>query len=182
MKNFLLNLPDPTKFLLLHSLGVCTTRHSNWLIQEIVQCHGNSSICFTRGNNRTGTLIVLPSYRTLNCYCFDLSKPKAALDEMLKCIVNNTNSTKEEAVSCLLSCLPVLKKVLLKGAPRKKWILWALKPCFKRPTSTMEMLGFFSAIWGNSLVGGHILHQSRNTIIFLVVWLPSISRQKGFGG
>jgi hypothetical protein len=32
------------------------------------------------------------------------------------------------------------------------------------------------------LVGGHILHQSRNAIFFLVVWLPSISRQKGFGG
>jgi hypothetical protein len=39
------NLPDLTKFPLLHSLGVCTTRNMNRLIQELVQFHGNSSIC-----------------------------------------------------------------------------------------------------------------------------------------
>ncbi len=76
---------------------------------------------------------MLPSNRTLDCYCFDLSKPKCALDEMVKCIVNNTNSTVEEAASCLLTVLftkfedsyvsTCIKRVLLKGASPNKWIL-----------------------------------------------------------
>ncbi len=46
---------------------------------------------------------MLPSNQTLDYYCFDLLKPRSALDEMLKCIVNNTNSTEEEAALCLLA-------------------------------------------------------------------------------
>jgi hypothetical protein len=45
-------LPDPTKVTLLHSLGVCTTSHMDWLLQEIVQLHGGTSIYFIHVNNR----------------------------------------------------------------------------------------------------------------------------------
>jgi hypothetical protein len=62
------NLPDPSKFLLLYSIGVCTTKHMNQLVQEIIQFHGSKSLSFTNGNNKTGTLIVLPSNRTLDRY------------------------------------------------------------------------------------------------------------------
>jgi hypothetical protein len=41
------NLPDPAKFPMLHSLGVCTTAHMDRLLQEIVQLHGGRSISFT---------------------------------------------------------------------------------------------------------------------------------------
>ena len=58
------NLPDPSKFPLLYSLGVCTTKHMNRLVQEIAKFHGDTSISFTHRNNRTGTLIVLPSNQT----------------------------------------------------------------------------------------------------------------------
>lgn len=73
------NLPDPSKFLLLYSSGVCTTKHMKQLVQEIIQFHGSKSLSFTNGNNKTGTLlIVLPSNRTLDRYCcLDFSKPKS---------------------------------------------------------------------------------------------------------
>jgi hypothetical protein len=99
------NLPDPSKFPLLYSLDVCITKHMNHLVQEIAKFHGDTSISFTRRNNRTGTLISLPSNQTLDRYSFDFSKPKSVLDEMVKCIVKNTNSTEEEVVSCLLMVL-----------------------------------------------------------------------------
>jgi len=99
------DLPDPAKFPLLHSLGVCTTTHMNRLIQEIVLFHGSTSITFTRGNNRNGTLIMFPSNRTLDRYCDEFTKAQSSLTEVVKCIVSNTNSTEEEAVSCILTAL-----------------------------------------------------------------------------
>ena len=58
------NLPDPNKFPLLHSLCVCNNTHMDNLLQEIVQLYGNQSICFTCGNNRKVTLVVVPSNQT----------------------------------------------------------------------------------------------------------------------
>jgi hypothetical protein len=34
------------------------------LMQEILVYHGNKQITFTRGNNRKGSLVMLPSHRT----------------------------------------------------------------------------------------------------------------------
>jgi hypothetical protein len=64
VSSMLWNLPDPNKFPLLHSLGVCTNTHMDHLLQEIVQLYGNQSICFTCGNNRKVTLVVVPSNQT----------------------------------------------------------------------------------------------------------------------
>jgi hypothetical protein len=99
------NLPDPTKFPLLHSLGVCTTSHMDRLLQEIVQLYGGKSISYTRGNNRKGTLVVVPSNRTLERYEEDFSKPGSALETMIGSLANSTASTPEDAASCLLSVL-----------------------------------------------------------------------------
>jgi hypothetical protein len=60
-------LPDPTKFPLLHSLV--------FALQEIVQLHGSKSICFIRGNSRSGTLVVVPPNWTLLRFKEDFSKP-----------------------------------------------------------------------------------------------------------
>ncbi len=99
------NLPDPNKFPLLHSLGICTTTHMDRLLQEIEQLLGSKSICFTHGNDRIGTPVVVPSNRTLEHFKEELVKPGSALDTMVECLTKSTNSTAEDAASCLLTVL-----------------------------------------------------------------------------
>ena len=55
------DIPDEDKFPLLHSLR-CTAMIMDRLVQEILLYHGNKRITFTRGNNRKGTLLILPSH------------------------------------------------------------------------------------------------------------------------
>lgn len=97
-------LPDPSKFPLLHSLGVCTTKMDR-LIQEIIKFHGSETITFTRGNNREGTIVILPSFRTLERYTVELSKRESAVDSIIKSISHSTSSTEEKAAECLLNIL-----------------------------------------------------------------------------
>jgi hypothetical protein len=99
------NLPYPNKILLLHSLGVRTNARKDCLLQEIVQLYGNQSICFTRGNNGKGTLVVIPSSRTLERYKEGLSKPGSVVDAILECVTKSKNCTTEDAVSYLLLVL-----------------------------------------------------------------------------
>ncbi len=67
------DVPDPNKFPLLYSLG-CNSSNMDRLIQELILFHGNNQISFTRGNNRQGTLVILPSHRHLDRYKAELSK------------------------------------------------------------------------------------------------------------
>jgi hypothetical protein len=94
------NLPDPNKFTLHHSLGVCTNTHMYHLLQEIVKLYGNQS------NNWKGKLVVVPSNNwTLEHYKKEMSKPGSVVDAILVIIVESTKSTAENAASCLLSVL-----------------------------------------------------------------------------
>jgi hypothetical protein len=97
-------LPDPSKFPLLHSLGVCTTKMDR-LIQEIIKFHGSETITFTRGNNREGTIVVLPSFRTLERYSAELSKRESAINAIINSIMKSTGSTEEKSAECLLNIL-----------------------------------------------------------------------------
>jgi hypothetical protein len=72
------DVPDPNKFPLLHSLG-CNPSNMDRLIQELILFHGNNQISFTRGNNRQGTLVILPSHRHLDRYKAELSKKNLLL-------------------------------------------------------------------------------------------------------
>jgi hypothetical protein len=49
------------------------------LIQELILFHGNNQISFTRGNNRQGTVVILPSHRHLDRYEAELSKKNLLL-------------------------------------------------------------------------------------------------------
>jgi hypothetical protein len=60
---------------------------------------------FTRGNNRKGTLVIVPSNQTVEHCKEELSKPRSVADALLECIVESTNSTAENAALCLLSVL-----------------------------------------------------------------------------
>jgi hypothetical protein len=77
-----LDVPDPNKFPLLHSLG-CNPSNMDCLIQELILFHGNNQISFTHGNNRQGTLVILPSHRHLDRYEAELSKKKSTLDTIV---------------------------------------------------------------------------------------------------
>jgi hypothetical protein len=67
-----LNLPDPSKFPLLHSLSY-NLRNMDRLMQEILLVHGNKQITSTRGNLK-GSLILLPLHRHLDRFEAELSK------------------------------------------------------------------------------------------------------------
>jgi hypothetical protein len=51
----------PIQFPLLNKLGV-ETDGMHQFVQEALKLHGNQEICFTRGNNHAGLLVVLPSH------------------------------------------------------------------------------------------------------------------------
>jgi hypothetical protein len=53
------------------------------LMQEILLFHGNKQITFTRGNNRKGSLILLPSHRHLDRFEAELLKKNSAIDTMI---------------------------------------------------------------------------------------------------
>jgi hypothetical protein len=73
-----LDVPDPNIFLLLHSLG-CNPSNMDCLIQELILFHGNNQICFTCGNKRQGTLVVLLLLCHLDRYEAELSKKNLLL-------------------------------------------------------------------------------------------------------
>ncbi len=66
-------------------------------MQEIFLFNGNKQITFTHGNNRKGSLIILPSHRHLECYEAELSKRNSAIDTIIDIIADSCKSSKEEA-------------------------------------------------------------------------------------
>jgi hypothetical protein len=63
-----INVPNEDKFPLLHSIFSTQKGHNllDRLINEVVRFTESSEINFKRGNNSTGTLIVIPSLRNLD--------------------------------------------------------------------------------------------------------------------
>jgi hypothetical protein len=63
-----INVPNEDKFPLLHSIFSTQKGHNllNRLIIEIVRFTESSEIKFKRGNNSMGTLVVIPSLRSLD--------------------------------------------------------------------------------------------------------------------
>jgi len=93
--------PDPTKFPLLHSLNFNPTTMDK-LMQEILVYHGNKQITFTRGNNRKGSLVMLPSHWHLDNYEAEFSKKKSLIDTIINIVAENTNNSTAKAAECLL--------------------------------------------------------------------------------
>jgi hypothetical protein len=105
----IIDLPDNTtfdanEFPLLNSSG-CTPMHLDCLTQEILKFHGHSSIKFIRGNNRMGSLVLVPSHSKLERYEAELCKKNSAVDVLLNNMSTSSNSKKEEAVKCLIKVL-----------------------------------------------------------------------------
>ncbi len=66
--------------------------------------HGNRKICFTRGNNRECTLVVLPSHRTLESES-DSSKKNSVLDLLVNNILKNVRCSSDEAVKSFTAAI-----------------------------------------------------------------------------
>jgi hypothetical protein len=126
------------------------------LIQEIIKFHGSETITFTHGNNREGTIVVLPSFQTLDRYSAELSKRESAINSIINSIMKSTGSTEEKSAECLLNILfsrfeetfvsLCMEKGLLHEKSQKRWISSALRTCYRRLTSIIPMQGFFSDI------------------------------------
>jgi len=93
--------PDPTKFLLLHSLNFNPTTMDK-LMQEILVYHGNRQNTFTHGNNRKGSLVLLPSHWHLANYEAEFSKKKSLIHTIINIVAENTNNSTSKAAECLL--------------------------------------------------------------------------------
>jgi hypothetical protein len=61
-------LADPLEFPFLHSLGICTQKEMDCLVQEVLKFHGNDKIKFKRRNNCKGMLLLLPLATNLKQY------------------------------------------------------------------------------------------------------------------
>ena len=101
-------LPNGTEFPLLHHLfSTMQGNHMDSLIlQEIILYHKEkSSITYRKGNNTDGTVIIAPSYRKLDKYYKDFSKPKNAVIDFVSHVASLTKSSIDEAAECILTSL-----------------------------------------------------------------------------
>jgi len=95
---------DPNEFPLLNSIGM-TPMSMDCLVREIVKFHGHRSIKFIRGNNRPGSLILMPSHSKLERYEAELSKKNSAIDVLLDSISTSSSCEKDEAAECMIKVL-----------------------------------------------------------------------------
>jgi hypothetical protein len=76
------------------------------LLQEIILFYKEkSSISYRKGNNTDGTVIISPSYRKLDKYYKDFSKPKNAVIDFVTHVASTTKSSIDEAAECILTSL-----------------------------------------------------------------------------
>jgi hypothetical protein len=100
-------LPDATEFPLLHHLfSTKQGNHMDSLLREIILFHKEkSSITYRKGNNTDGAVIIAPSYRKLDKYYKDFSKPKNAVIDFVSHVASLTKSSIDEAAECILTSL-----------------------------------------------------------------------------
>ncbi len=98
-------LADPLEFPFLHSLGICTEKEMDRLVQEVLKFHGNDTIKFKRRNNREGKLLLLPFATSVKRYDEQLSKRTSIINRIVESFANNCNCSIEESASCILRAL-----------------------------------------------------------------------------
>ncbi len=105
-----LDLPDPNEFPLLHSLFIthCTSDIMDRLLKEVIRFNGSNTLNYQKGNNTKGTLINLPSYRSLKNYSKDLMKSTSPVAAIVNFIVENAKCSADEATDCLISAFSKL--------------------------------------------------------------------------
>ena len=82
------NLPDASKFPLLHSLFSTNPGHNLYdrLLNEITSYNEGTEIKFKRGNNTEGTLVAVPAFRTSKKYEKHVKADSSLIDVIIKAI------------------------------------------------------------------------------------------------
>jgi hypothetical protein len=86
------NLLDHNHFPLLHSLFSNHAKHGimDQLLKEVIKFHGSNVLKYRKGNNTEGTLINLPSYRSLKNYGKYLIKSTSPMATLVNVIAENS--------------------------------------------------------------------------------------------
>ena len=92
---------DENDYLLLHSLGVSPSVFDR-LFQELLKFHENKVIQFTRGNNKRGSLVMIPSCKDLRRYHIELSQTDSFVDYIVHIMSKNCSTSEDKCVECLL--------------------------------------------------------------------------------
>jgi len=102
-----LNLPDPNKFLLLHSLFLSNPGCNllDRLLHEISGLSVGTELKFKRGNNMEGTMAIVPAFRSLEKYEKHLKGNSSLLDSVLNAITWHSKCQNDEAAKVLLMVL-----------------------------------------------------------------------------
>lgn len=102
-----LNLPDPNKFPLLHSLFLSNPGCNLFdrLLNEITRLNESTELKFKRGNNTEGTMIIVPAFRGLDNYEKHLKGNESVIDSLLNAITRHSKCQNEEAAEALLMAL-----------------------------------------------------------------------------
>jgi hypothetical protein len=102
-----IDLPDPKQFPLLHSLFLnhSTNGIMDRLLKEVISFNRSNTLKYRKGNNTNGTLINLPSYRSLKNYGKDLTKPNSPLAILVDFMVENTKCSVDEAIDCAITAV-----------------------------------------------------------------------------
>jgi hypothetical protein len=102
-----LNIPDKIEFPLLHSLFSLDLGKNlyNRLLNEVVKYNGGNTIKYKRGNNIEGTIIAVPSFRSLSGYRKEFRQRDSMIDDIIKASAQSSKSNHEEACEALLTGL-----------------------------------------------------------------------------
>lgn len=103
-------MPDPNEYPLLLSLFSSHSRSDimDKLLKEVISFNGSNTLNYHKGNNTKGTLINLPSYRSLKNYGKDLTKSTSPVATIVNFIVENAICSADEAIDCLISAFSKL--------------------------------------------------------------------------
>ncbi len=69
-----IKLTDQQEFPLLHSLSLCTEKHMDRLVHEVLKFHGNKTVKVKQMNNHEGMLLLMPFATNLKWYEIELAK------------------------------------------------------------------------------------------------------------
>ncbi len=99
-----IDLPSASEYPLMHSLFSTQVEENlfDHLLNEVMRFHNSTALKFNWGNNTKGTLLYVPSIRTLNRYEKEFKKHSSILVEAVEAISRNTKCPLNEACKTLL--------------------------------------------------------------------------------
>ncbi len=98
------DLPDASEYPLLHFLFSTQVRENLFdkLLNEVIRYHNSAALKFKQGNNTEGTLLYVPSFRTLSRYEKEFKKHSSILLEAVEGISRNAKCPPNDACESLI--------------------------------------------------------------------------------